>query len=59
MGSATLQTLQEPILRTPYSDDKVANRNGRDFGWEIAHAAVSPRPPIPLDIIVARTKGCT
>jgi hypothetical protein len=27
----------------------VANRNGRDFrGWEIAHAAVSRRPPIPL-----------
>jgi hypothetical protein len=22
-----------------YSDERVANRNGRDFGWEIAHAA--------------------
>jgi hypothetical protein len=27
----------------------------RDFGWEIAHAAVSRRPPIPLDTTVART----
>jgi hypothetical protein len=26
-----------------------------DFGWEIAHAAVSRRPPISLDRIVART----
>jgi hypothetical protein len=25
------------------------------FGWEIAHAAVSRRPPIPLDTIIART----
>jgi hypothetical protein len=37
------------------SDDKVANRDGRDFGWEIAHAAVSRRPPISLSSIVART----
>jgi hypothetical protein len=37
------------------SDEKVANhRNGREFGWEIAHAAVSRRPPISLDTIVAR-----
>jgi hypothetical protein len=30
-----------------YSDAKVANanRDGRDFGWEIAHAAVSRRFP--------------
>jgi hypothetical protein len=36
-----------------YSDAKlVANRNGRDFGWEIAHGAVSRRPPIPLDTMV-------
>jgi hypothetical protein len=27
----------------------------KDFGREIAHAAVSRRPPIPLDTIVART----
>jgi hypothetical protein len=26
---------------------------------EIAHEAVSRRPPIPLDTIVARTEGCT
>jgi hypothetical protein len=38
-----------------YSDAKVANRNGRDFGWVIAHAAVSRRPPISLYRIVART----
>jgi hypothetical protein len=35
------------------------NRNVRDFGWEIAHTAVSPRPPISLDMIVARTEGYT
>jgi hypothetical protein len=34
----------------PYSG---SNRFG--FGWEIAHAAVSRRPPISLDAIVART----
>jgi hypothetical protein len=28
-----------------------------DFGWELAHAAVSRRPPIPLDTMVARTEG--
>jgi hypothetical protein len=33
----------------------VANREVRDFGWEIAHAAVSRRPPISLSSIVART----
>jgi hypothetical protein len=34
---------------------KNANENVRDFGWEIAHAAVTRRPPIPLSTIVART----
>ena len=29
--------------------------NRRDFGWEVAHEAVSRRPPISLDVIVART----
>jgi hypothetical protein len=29
--------------------------SGRDFGWEIAREAVSRRPPIPLDVMVART----
>jgi hypothetical protein len=36
---------------------KVANRHVRDFGREIAHAAVTRRPPIPLDTIVPRTAG--
>jgi hypothetical protein len=34
---------------------KVANRNVRDFGLEITHAAVSRRPPISLYTIAART----
>jgi hypothetical protein len=29
------------------------------FRWEIAHEAVSRRPPIPLDTVVARTEGYT
>jgi hypothetical protein len=29
------------------------------FGWEVAHAAVSRRPPISLDTIVTRTEGNT
>jgi hypothetical protein len=41
------------------SDGRVVNRNGRDFGWEIAHAAVSRRPPISLSTTVARTHMCT
>jgi hypothetical protein len=36
-----------------------ANRDVGDFGWEVAHAAVSRRPPIPLDGIVARTRMYT
>jgi hypothetical protein len=35
--------------------NQVANRYVRDFGWEIAHEAVSRRPPISLDTIVALT----
>jgi hypothetical protein len=31
----------------------------RDFGWEIAHEAISRRPPISVDTIVARTEGYT
>ena len=38
---------------------KLANRDVRDFGWGIAHEAVSRRPPISLDTIVARTEGYT
>jgi hypothetical protein len=38
--------------------EKVANRNSlRDFGWEIAHAAVSRRPPVSLHTMVPRTAG--
>ena len=33
---------------TRTATQKVANRNVRDFGWKIAHAAVSRRPPISL-----------
>jgi hypothetical protein len=36
-----------------------SNRSGRDFGWEIAHAAVSRRPPIFLHTMVPRTEGYT
>jgi hypothetical protein len=34
---------------------RVANRNVRDFGWEIAHEAISPRPLISFCTSVART----
>jgi hypothetical protein len=34
----------EPPHLSSLSDAKVANRDGRDFGWEVAHAAVSRRP---------------
>jgi hypothetical protein len=40
---------------TPYSGGKVANRSVWGFGWEIAHAAVSRRPPIFLSTMVPRT----
>jgi hypothetical protein len=40
-----------------YSNEQVANRNGGDFGWKIAHAAVSRRPPISLYTVVARAEG--
>jgi hypothetical protein len=32
-----------------------ANRDVKDFGWEIAHEAVSRRPPNPPYAVVART----
>jgi hypothetical protein len=38
-----------------HSGEKVANRNVWGFGWAIAHAAVSRRPPNSLDTMVART----
>jgi hypothetical protein len=46
-------------FQVPYSDEKVANRNVRGFGWEIAHAAVTRLPPISLYAVVARTAGYT
>jgi hypothetical protein len=36
---------------------QVANRGLDDFGWEIAHEAVTRRPPISLYTIVPRTEG--
>jgi hypothetical protein len=36
---------------------KEANRDVGDFGWEIAHAAVTRRPPISLYMMVPRTGG--
>jgi hypothetical protein len=42
--------------RPPYSDEKSCESFVNvDFGWEIAHAAVSRSPPISLDAFVART----
>jgi hypothetical protein len=38
---------------------KVATFNGRGFGWEVAHGAVTRRPPIYLFTIVPRTAGYT
>jgi hypothetical protein len=38
----------EQQVRPAYSDAKQLNRNGRGFGWEIAHAAVTTRwYPVP------------
>jgi hypothetical protein len=31
----------------------------RGFGWDIAHGAVSRRPPISLNTMVPRTEGYT
>jgi hypothetical protein len=42
-----------------YSDGKVANRDERGFGWEVARAVVTRRPPISLYAMVARTGGNT
>jgi hypothetical protein len=52
-GEDCLRALSH-VTGVPYSDGK-ANRDFRDFGWEIAHGAVSRRPPISFDTIVART----
>jgi hypothetical protein len=42
-----------------YSDGKVANRYVGDFGWEVAHEAISRGPPISLYTVVPRTEGYT
>jgi hypothetical protein len=52
-----VRELQRLAQRKVNGDAKVANRNVRDFGWEIAHAAVSRRPPISLYTMVPRTEG--
>jgi hypothetical protein len=39
------------------SDEKVANRNAKDFGREIAHGAGTRRPPISLYTMIPRTGG--
>jgi hypothetical protein len=44
-------------LKPPTAHGNVANRDGRDFGWEVAHGAVTRRPPISLDTMVPRIKG--
>jgi hypothetical protein len=44
---------------TPYHLLRTSGAPLFGFGWEIAHVAVSRRPPISLDTIVARTKGYT
>jgi hypothetical protein len=41
--------------RQAYSDAQAANRDDRDFGWEIAHGPVTRRPPISLSKRVPRT----
>jgi hypothetical protein len=50
-------SFSECVSQLPFVDHVVraANRNVVDFGWEIAHEAVSPRPPIPLDMIGVRS----
>jgi hypothetical protein len=40
-------------------NETVANRNVRDSGWEIAHGAVTRRPPFPLYTMIPRTGGYT
>ena len=46
-------------VHAPSSDAKVANRDVRGFGWEIAHAAVEQRPPISLYTMGPRTHTYT
>ena len=47
------------VARAPCTaTNKVANRRVRDSGCEIAHRAVTRRPPISLYTMVPRTRGC-
>jgi hypothetical protein len=58
--AATRSTTRRPVralLPLAYSDAQVANRDW-DFGWGVAHGAVTRRPPISLDTMVLRTGGC-
>jgi hypothetical protein len=48
-----------PAGPPPYRDGKSYESYVRDFGWEIAHGAVSRRPPVSLDTIEARTEAYT
>jgi hypothetical protein len=43
--------------RLAQSDEIVANRDFRGFGWGSAHGAVTRRPPISLNTMVLRTGG--
>jgi hypothetical protein len=47
----------EGLRRQVYSDQKVANRNVRDFGWKIAQGIVTRRPPISFDTMVPCAGG--
>ena len=50
IGGDSLTKIRSPLLKKVLGEQKVANRNVSDLGWEIAHEAVShsQRPPIPL-----------
>jgi hypothetical protein len=57
MCSSLPLSTSSPLHRT--ATPQIANRNVRGSGWEVAHAAVSRRPLISLDTMVARTEGFT
>jgi hypothetical protein len=59
LGSPCRPPVSAAAVSLSYSDAKVANRNGRGFGWKIAHAAVSRRPRISPEIVVSRTRMYT
>jgi hypothetical protein len=49
--------LKEQVCNVQRWCKRVANRDFRDFGWGIAHGAVTRRPPISLYTMVPRTQG--